>query len=177
MNCFCGMVDQWKVFSLISNRDHCQRSSSLPVSDMSGTGFEPTQNLISGLVEWSCAVVITTTPQLHNSSKTKDDNKVFIKTNISVFKFQRPLVNFGIWNLNKNSFLKSLIKINFPEGPQGSKLARKRMKIKFFNFDENLHFPKHWVEKCEVTFKSMKLLFGNINENIPWNYLTRRIQI
>ena len=27
MNCFCGMVDQRKVFSLISIRDHCQRSS------------------------------------------------------------------------------------------------------------------------------------------------------
>ena len=27
MNCFCGMVDWRKVFSLISSRDHCQRSS------------------------------------------------------------------------------------------------------------------------------------------------------
>ena len=26
MNCFCGMVDQQKTFSLISSRDHCQRS-------------------------------------------------------------------------------------------------------------------------------------------------------
>ena len=26
---FCGMVDRWKVFSLISSRDHCQRFSSL----------------------------------------------------------------------------------------------------------------------------------------------------
>ena len=25
MNCFCGMVDQRKVFSLISSRDNCQR--------------------------------------------------------------------------------------------------------------------------------------------------------
>ena len=27
MNCFCGMVDRRKAFSLISSRDHCQRSS------------------------------------------------------------------------------------------------------------------------------------------------------
>ena len=27
MNCFYGMVDWWKGFSLISNLDHCQRSS------------------------------------------------------------------------------------------------------------------------------------------------------
>ena len=26
MNCFCGMVDRRKAFSLISSRDHCQRS-------------------------------------------------------------------------------------------------------------------------------------------------------
>ena len=26
MNCFCGMVDRRKPFSLISSRDHCQRS-------------------------------------------------------------------------------------------------------------------------------------------------------
>ena len=28
MNCFCGMVDWRKAFSVISSRDHCQRSSS-----------------------------------------------------------------------------------------------------------------------------------------------------
>ena len=28
-------------------------------------GFEPAQNLSSGLVEWSCAVVITNTPRCH----------------------------------------------------------------------------------------------------------------
>ena len=31
MICFCGMVDRWKVFSLFSSWDHCQRSSSSPV--------------------------------------------------------------------------------------------------------------------------------------------------
>ena len=66
MNCFCGMVDWQKAFSLISSRDHCQRSSPLWISDTLRAGFEPAQNLISGLVEWSCAVLITTTPQCYN---------------------------------------------------------------------------------------------------------------
>ena len=33
MNCFCGMVDRRKTFSLISSRDHCQRSSPSRISD------------------------------------------------------------------------------------------------------------------------------------------------
>ena len=45
MNCFCGMVT----------------SSASRISDTLRAGFEPAQNLSSGLVEWSCAVVITTT--------------------------------------------------------------------------------------------------------------------
>ena len=67
MNCFCDMVDRRKVFSLISSRDHCQRSSPSWISDTPRAGFEPAQNLSSGLVEWNCAVVIPTTPllQLH----------------------------------------------------------------------------------------------------------------
>ena len=65
MNCFCGMVDRRKAFSLISSRDHCQRSSPLPISDTPQAGFQPVQNLSSDLVEWSCAVVLTTTPQHH----------------------------------------------------------------------------------------------------------------
>ena len=33
MNCFCGMVDRRKTFSLISSWDHCQRSSPSRISD------------------------------------------------------------------------------------------------------------------------------------------------
>ena len=51
MNCFSGMVDQRKAFSLISSWDHCQRSSPLQISDTPQAGFEPAQNLSSGLVE------------------------------------------------------------------------------------------------------------------------------
>ena len=60
-NCFCGMVDLRKEFGLIFSRDHCQRSSPSRISDRARAGFEPTQNLSSGFVEWSCPIVITTT--------------------------------------------------------------------------------------------------------------------
>ena len=64
-----GMVDQRKTFRFISRWDHCQRSSASPISDTPRAGFEPAQNLSSSFVEWSCAVVITTTPQ-HSFYKT-----------------------------------------------------------------------------------------------------------
>ena len=48
---FCGMVDRRKAFRLISSRDHCQRSSPSQISDTQQAGFEPAQNLSSGLVE------------------------------------------------------------------------------------------------------------------------------
>ena len=51
MNYFCGMVDRRKAFSLISSWDHCQRSSPSRISDTPQAGFEPAQNLNSGLVE------------------------------------------------------------------------------------------------------------------------------
>ena len=63
MNCCCGMVDRRKAFSLISSRDNCQRSSPSQISNTRRAGFERAQNLSSGLTEWSCAVVITTTPR------------------------------------------------------------------------------------------------------------------
>ena len=67
MNCFCGMVDRRKAFSLISSRDHCQRSSPSQISNTPRVGFEHARNLSSGLVEWSCAVVITSTPRRHKN--------------------------------------------------------------------------------------------------------------
>ena len=51
MSCFCGMVDRRKAISLISSRDHCQRSSPLWISAMPRAEFEPAQNLSSGLVK------------------------------------------------------------------------------------------------------------------------------
>ena len=63
MNCFCGMVDRQKAFSLISSRDHCQRSSPSRISDTPQAGFEPAQNMSSGFLERSYAAVITTAPR------------------------------------------------------------------------------------------------------------------
>ena len=55
-NCICGMVDQRKVFSVISSRDHYQRSSPPWISDTPTAESEHAQNQISGFDEWSCAV-------------------------------------------------------------------------------------------------------------------------
>ena len=66
MICFCGVVDQRKAFSLISSRIHCQRSSTSRFSDTPRAGFEPVQKPISGLIKWSCAVVI-----IHYTSASK----------------------------------------------------------------------------------------------------------
>ena len=69
MNCFCGMVNRRKAFSLIPSRDHCQRSSPSQISDTPGVGSEPAQNLSFGLVEWSCAVAITISLTCYCTSK------------------------------------------------------------------------------------------------------------
>ena len=50
MNYFCDVVDRRKTFSLISSRDHRRRSSPSRISNTSQAGFEPVQNLSSGLV-------------------------------------------------------------------------------------------------------------------------------
>ena len=52
MNCFfCGMVDRRKAFSLISNRDHCQRFSPWQISNTPRAGLEPALNESSGFAE------------------------------------------------------------------------------------------------------------------------------
>ena len=50
MTCFCGMVDRQNAFSPISSLTF----------DTPRAGLEPAQNLSSGLIEKSCAAVITT---------------------------------------------------------------------------------------------------------------------
>ena len=62
LNRFYGMVNQRGALSIISRRDHCQRFSTLQIAGMPGAGFEPAENLSLGFVEWSCALMITTTP-------------------------------------------------------------------------------------------------------------------
>ena len=75
--CFCVMVDRRNAISLNSSGDNCQRSSALLISNTPRAGFQPAQNLSSGLVEWSYAVVITTTPQRHKSSCSHLEYLVF----------------------------------------------------------------------------------------------------
>ena len=57
---FCGMVDQRKTFSLIFSLDIAARDFHNRESPTRRAGFELVQNLSSGFVEWSCAVVIPT---------------------------------------------------------------------------------------------------------------------
>ena len=87
MNYFYGMVDRRKAFSLISSRDRCQRSSPSRISDTPQAGFEPVQNISSGLVEWSCVVVVTTTQRRHTTyggcNFEISQNKFFTKPKIS----------------------------------------------------------------------------------------------
>ena len=65
INFFCGMVVQRKAFSIIFSQDHYQSSSPSQISDTLQVGFEPAQNFSCGLVEPSCAVVITNAPRCH----------------------------------------------------------------------------------------------------------------
>ena len=55
------------IFSLISSWEHCQRCSPSRISKMLEVGFESEQNQNSVFVEWSCAVVITTTPRCQDT--------------------------------------------------------------------------------------------------------------
>ena len=112
MNCFCGMVDRRKAFSLISSRGHCQRSSPSRVSNTPRAGFEPAQNLSSDLVEWSCAIMITITPRHHILlERTKNLTKIFkyskhFPENLQYFSWTGSLLrdidnNWVIFNGNK----------------------------------------------------------------------------
>ena len=103
-NCFCGMVDRRKAFSLISSRDHCQRSSPSRISDTPRAVSKPTQNVSSGLVEWSFAVVITTTPRRHEITTTPrslwvekhivENLEKMIPNNTCVWKWKLPMKFF-----------------------------------------------------------------------------------
>ena len=75
------LVDWRKVFTLVSNRVYCQRSSPSWISDKLRAVLKPAQNLNSGFVEWSCAVVITTTTRHH---RILLESKLLIKVQISL---------------------------------------------------------------------------------------------
>ena len=106
INCFCGMVDRWKEFSLISSWDHCQKSPALQVSDTPRAAFEHVQNLSSGFVEWSYAVVITTTPGCHYFSYrnhfihfTEIRRCFFASRMYSLISVNRDLIYKFLWEI------------------------------------------------------------------------------
>ena len=78
----------WKALSLISSRDHCQRSSPSRIYDTPRAGFEPAQNLSSDFVEWSCAVVITTTPRCHHGVSIEYNAYCMFLFQINSFQFR-----------------------------------------------------------------------------------------
>ena len=56
---------------------HCQRFLPSQISDTLHAGFEPAQNLSSGFIEWSCAVVITATPGLRLAGGSKKKKRFY----------------------------------------------------------------------------------------------------
>ena len=82
MNCFCGMVDQWKGLTLFP-AGPIVRDSHHHESDTPQVGFEPALNLSSGFDKWSCTVLITTAPS-HQYSEC-----VCFKSNFSVSQINR----------------------------------------------------------------------------------------
>lgn len=63
-NCFSGMVDQWKLFSRISHQNHCQILTILNLWHVASRIWSCV-NADFRLVDWSCTVVIITTPWHH----------------------------------------------------------------------------------------------------------------
>ena len=116
LNCFCSMIDKQKVFSLTSSWNYCQSSSLLLISNMLGTGLELVQNLSFGLVEQSCAIVITTTPrhQTGTGTCTYFDIKInYYKKNNDgptyISKFSNHPKNILQWTLSLISTRTTLI--------------------------------------------------------------------
>ena len=72
--------------ALFLSRDYCQISSPSWIYD-TRAGFEPAQNLSSGLVEWSCAVAITAIPWHHLCSS---DNH-YTTASLVAFSIQKVL--------------------------------------------------------------------------------------
>ena len=100
MNCFCKMVSQRNVLNLISSKDHCQIFSSLQISDTQPAGLKPTYNLISGFGEWTCAVIIITTPWRYKDNIWIFDIRWFIENNsIRAFSCQHYQSYGWFWQI------------------------------------------------------------------------------
>ena len=98
MNCFCGMVDRRKAFSLNTSMDHCQRSSPSRVSDTPRGRFEPAQTQCLSFVEWSCARAITNTPRHHNVSP-------YVSRNPREWSWRCPIITCNTAQFRKKPIL------------------------------------------------------------------------
>ena len=72
MNYLCGMVDRRKAFN-------CQKSSLSRIYVTRRAGFKLAQDPSSGLVEWSCAVVIITIPRGQVIFENSTFKKIYLK--------------------------------------------------------------------------------------------------
>ena len=71
------MVDRGKTFSLISNRNHCQRSSPSRISDTPRAGFEPAQNRVQALLNKVVPTLQNGQTHSNNLSAVADELFVF----------------------------------------------------------------------------------------------------
>ena len=93
--------DRRKAFSLISSQGHCQRSSPSGISDTPRAGFQPAQNLSSGFVECSCAVVMTTIPRHYWTDK----QKYFYVLEMELLKNFLSTSSFNLMTLNTSNLI------------------------------------------------------------------------
>ena len=101
MNCFCGMVDRPKAFSLISSRDHCQRSSLSRISDTPSrvwTCAEPEFRL-SWMKLRSSDNHNTTAPELRTKAHKKVIFGIHVIHFLLGFTFILFLFGFSCWTL------------------------------------------------------------------------------
>ena len=130
LNCFCGIVDQQKVLSLIFSRDQFQKSSPSRISDTPRAGFEPTQNLSSGFVEKSSTWSLT--QQTHTENKCTQ-----LLTNIAHEKFPKRVSSATFYSLTASyNFMQKELMSQFFEEKQ---MARQtEMEIRWKSYQDCL---------------------------------------
>ena len=77
-NCLCRMAGRWNALSIVSGRD-CFQSISSSYTSTPREGFKPAQNLSSGFVEWSSAIVLKAVQEKLNLQETVDLVTFFVK--------------------------------------------------------------------------------------------------
>ena len=80
---FLACLTKGRCFALFPAGTNCQGSSPLQISDTLQAEFEPAENLSSGLVDWSCAVVMTATPRCNGDPTLFQ----FSLTTVALIKF------------------------------------------------------------------------------------------